>query len=334
MITQIKKLSIVIFIGVIFLFLIQYLINTDFRALGAYLLSSPIILPVLILISLLGHIAGTIAWKLCMTNERDRIGFTELFFVRLVSENLTMFNPTNVIAGDGLKAIFLNRKEVEYQTAAKSVVLSRVLLIVAAVLLMMLSTMYLIVKGTEGLSWLWIIGTIGIGLSITWILLILFFGKKLFLFRVAKFLGQSMFAKWVTEARVEKIKLLNMDLVAYNLSNRKRLFLALDFSVLQWLCGALEFLVILHFFGLSVGPIDAVAIEMGVLGFKTAGSIVPGQIGVEEYGNKVMLALVGVSGVEIWIVVSLLRRARQLFWLATAGLASAALYKKYRVKPV
>lgn len=59
---------------------------------------------------------------------------------------------------------------------------------------------------------------------------------------------------------------------------------------------------------------------MGVIVFKTVGAIVPGQIGVEEYGNKVMLDAIGIVSNEIWLVVTLMRRGRQLFWLLVAGI--------------
>lgn len=54
---------------------------------------------------------------------------------------------------------------------------------------------------------------------------------------------------------------------------------------------------------------------MGVILFKSAGAFVPAQIGVEEYGNKIMLAAIGLPETEIWVSASILRRARQLFWI-------------------
>ena len=59
---------------------------------------------------------------------------------------------------------------------------------------------------------------------------------------------------------------------------------------------------------------------MGVILFKTIGSVVPGQLGIEEYGNKVMLDAIGIKSNEVWLVVSLMRRARQLFWVLVAGI--------------
>jgi hypothetical protein len=69
----------------------------------------------------------------------------------------------------------------------------------------------------------------------------------------------------------------------------------------------------------NISVIDAISMEVGVSLFKSLGAIVPGQIGIEEYGNKIMLDVVAVKGNEIWFVVSLVRRSRQLFWLSVAG---------------
>jgi len=78
--------------------------------------------------------------------------------------------------------------------------------------------------------------------------------------------------------------------------------------------------------------VDAVAVEMGVTLFKSLGAIIPGQIGVEEYGNKVMLDVIGIASNEVWFVVSLVRRARQLFWLAIAGVLFLIISKKNLIK--
>ena len=60
---------------------------------------------------------------------------------------------------------------------------------------------------------------------------------------------------------------------------------------------------------------DALMMELGVMVFKSAGGFIPGQIGVEEYGNKVMLGMLGIPGSEVWVAVSVMRRIRQLAWV-------------------
>jgi hypothetical protein len=91
--------------------------------------------------------------------------------------------------------------------------------------------------------------------------------------------------------------------------------------------GALEFFIVLRMLSVPVVFPDAVAVEMGVIFFKTVGAVVPGQLGIEEYGNKVMLDTIGVHGNEIWLVITLMRRSRQLFWLGIAGIFAIVISK-------
>ena len=86
-------------------------------------------------------------------------------------------------------------------------------------------------------------------------------------------------------------------------------------SCLHWIVGSLEFYFILLFLGVKTTVAKALLVDMGVIVFKSAGAFIPGQIGIEEYGNKVMLGIIGIAGGTIWITVSILRRARQLAWI-------------------
>lgn len=70
---------------------------------------------------------------------------------------------------------------------------------------------------------------------------------------------------------------------------------------------------------------------MGIVLFKTAGVFIPGQIGIEEIGNKIMLGLIGIPDTDIWVTVSILRRSRQLFWIAFGLAAYLIIYKKEKV---
>jgi len=55
--------------------------------------------------------------------------------------------------------------------------------------------------------------------------------------------------------------------------------------------------------------------------FKAIWAFVPGQIGIEEYASKMMLEFVNVPGSGVWITVSILRRARQIFWIGAGFIA-------------
>ncbi|MFT6338741.1 MAG: hypothetical protein ACJATI_005518, partial [Halioglobus sp.] len=114
-------------------------------------------------------------------------------------------------------------------------------------------------------------------------------------------------------------KEINLEAHTFYSHNKGKFFWAFLLSVIHWILGAAEFYLILKVLGFDISVVNAIAIEMGVILFKTIGAIVPGQVGVEEYANKVMLGAVGIAGNEVWLVVSIMRRARQLFWVGIAG---------------
>lgn len=110
--------------------------------------------------------------------------------------------------------------------------------------------------------------------------------------------------------------------------NRRAMFLSFLFCSLHWIVGSLEFYFILLFLGVKTTIAKALLVDMGVIVFKTAGGFIPGQIGVEEYGNKVMLAIIGIAGNTIWITASVLRRARQLCWIVLSFLVYFFYFRK------
>lgn len=323
----------VLFVLAVIAVLTRFLMVTDFSALWEQLKEAPHLLPVLMGISFLGYLCGTIAWQLCLGNEVGKVSTAEMFVFRLVSDNLSIFNPTTIVAGDGLKAILLNKKQVERQNGITSVLLSRVLLIISAVLLMVVSLIYLLVKAEMGQQQtLVIVGFSAGALVLMYFFTRLFLHKNLYLARFIGRLQRTVLSRWLTQDHVDRITEVNQDLVDYYKNFSLKMVGAFLFSVVHWIFGALEFYFILKFFGLPIDVIDAIAVETGVIAFKSLGSVIPGQLGVEEYGNKVMLSAIGVVSNEIWIVVSLLRRGRQVLWLLIAGIASIFLYRKYKIK--
>jgi hypothetical protein len=68
--------------------------------------------------------------------------------------------------------------------------------------------------------------------------------------------------------------------------------------------------------------LDALLVDQGVLVLKSSGAFIPGQLGVEEVANKIMLSIVGIKATGLWVASSIVRRSRQLFWI----IVSAMLY--------
>ncbi len=61
--------------------------------------------------------------------------------------------------------------------------------------------------------------------------------------------------------------------------------------------------------------------EAGVISAKNLFAFIPGQLGIEEYTNHLMLQTIGLKTAGLWLIVSIIRRIRQLFWIGIGGLA-------------
>jgi len=198
--------------------------------------------------------------------------------------------------------------------------LSRILIILSALLLIILSSLYLILGvlgDNQGLPVI-IIALIVIG-GFGYLLARFLLHSKLYLHKAVSKLQARFGNKYISDNLLNSIRDINQEAHIFYSNNKGRFFWAFLLSALHWVLGAAEFYLILKVLGLDISVVNAIAIEMGVILFKTVGAIVPGQVGVEEYANKVMLEAVGIAGNEVWLVVSIMRRARQLFWVGVAG---------------
>jgi uncharacterized protein (TIRG00374 family) len=282
----------------------------------------------LIAVTFIAYLMVTLAWKLSFYRYPGVISTGMLFIIRQIGESLAQINPTNVIAGEALKAMLLKRKRIPYKDSIVSLAISRFLVLFSALSLIMIGV-YLFFDRFR-----FMVGSVPLILTIV----LLFALLILLLYRLGSGKGiLSMPAKLLAALNKrfpdsKKIagsiaKMLEADgeLVDFYKTKKANFFLAFILSFGSWLMGAMEFFVILYLLGLEASFLSCVAIEVGVMVFKALGAFVPGQIGIEEYASKLMLDFVNVPGAGVWITVSILRRARQLFWIGL-GFVALLLY--------
>ena len=247
----------------------------------------------LLLITFVAYIFGTISWQFSLGSYRNIVSLSRLFLIRHLGETVGTFNPTSIVGGDALKAILLRNYNIPEKTVVWSMIFSRGIMIVSQAFLFITlglafvigTASHLTAPANHGKY----SGLCALGL-LRW---------KIVRLKIARFLRE-------------------MPVVLRE--NKRLLMLSFVFAVLHWIAGGLEFYLILKFLGLKVSILQALVVDLGVVVFKAAGAFIPGQLGVEEYGNKIMLIAIGLPSEELWVTVSVLRRARQLFWIVV-GLA-------------
>ena len=290
-----RNLLIASLLIVVSLLIISFVSSIDFNTLKLYLREIPETFAGVFLMSLLNYVCGTFAWLLCMGQEDKKTNIGELFMFKQVGEMLTLFNPTGVVAGDGLKSIYLSGMGISTKEGLASILLSRILVILSGVFLIILSIVYLTIGKAGNISAaLMIVLSVAILIAAGMGLIVLMLSPKLYFARAVDKLREKQPRFSLTETFVKHCYDINLVLHRYSDKHRAKFLTAFSLCAMQWIFGAGEFYMILHSFGFDIHLFDAVAIEMGVIFFKTLGSVIPGQLGVEEYGNKVMLDSVGI----------------------------------------
>jgi len=336
-ITNIVKKYRFYFIGAllltVFALIVRFISNIDFYTLKTYLYQMPEMFLAIIICSFIAYLASSMSWIFCMGDDGKKFSITEIFIYRLIGEMLAVFNPTSIVAGDSLKTSYLYKKGVTKHNALSSVLLSRVLNFLSAIFLVVIASVYFIVfKNKDQKNIYIILAAVSVLIILGYVLSRLLLDKTLFFSKIIRRISIKTGWKFLSENTLTSCYEINATLSCYFHEDRRKFMTAFFLSVIHWIFGALEFYIILRTLGINVSIIDVISVEMGVMLFKTVGSIIPGQLGVEEYGNKVMLNTIGIMSNEIWLVASLARRTRQLFWLGLSGILVLATTKSVHIK--
>lgn len=257
---------------------------------------------------------GVLGWRYCLPKESKAVSGLQLFWIRMIGENIAILNPTSMIGGEAAKIYMLTDLGVNRRQALHSIILSRAIMIISQIFMLSIAGISFLSLTIHAFSWPhfdWLRLAVAVGFLIGLVMVLrgAYFrsGVKKLLYRL-----RLLNFYYRTNSILAELWL---ELRAFYRGNRRAMFLSFLFCCLHWIAGSLEFYFILLFLGVKTTIFKALLVDMGVIVFKSAGGFIPGQIGIEEYGNKVMLSIIGVAGDTIWITASILRRARQLCWI-------------------
>ena len=279
-----------------------FLYNSDIQAIAHNVTLVGFNFCYLILVTFIAQIFGTLSWRSTLP-QNMQVSFKDLFLIRFIGEHIGLINPANFVGGDAFKAYELEKRGVDYKEGISSLVVARTIMIyvqVGVYIVAALIYLYFILNEASLL-----IKSILISIGFILISLAVFIGSSRFF--------ESRLLK--NKGLVKSINSVRSAIKSYYQNQGGRLFMSIFWAVINFLVGAIEMWLICHFIGVNITYLEALVIDQGVLFFKSFAAFIPGQIGVEEYTNKIMLAIVGISSMSVWISVSILRRARQIFWI-------------------
>lgn len=299
-----KKSLIIIVTTCIVVSLVFFLQATDLKMVISLIGKTGYKFCLLLLTTFIAYLFGTISWQFALGEYYKCVSTGKLFLVRHVGEIAGMFNPASVIGGDALKAVMLRAYHIPERRIVWSILFSRAIMVLSQLLLSAATALALVIPhplvAAHELS-----------------------NEK----RSA--LYPLLLVSW--KAVRMKCSAGFRELPAMLKENKRMLVFSFFFALLHWFFGGLEFYLILKFLGLKVSILKALVVDLGVVLFKAAGAVIPGQLGIEEYGNKIMLLAIGIPGEEVWVTASILRRARQLFWIAFGIAVYFLIFKKRKI---
>jgi len=268
----------------------------------------------ILVISTLAYTLATVGWLYCMNKGSFFRQFKLFFLVRLLGETLGILNPTGIVGGDAFKAYLLKDKAIPSDTIIPSVITSRALLWVSFLLVSVVSILIALTLGSKHFILL---------LSNFFVFLFAAGTLTYLLFRpngvssVYNKLSRVFRWKYLLDKR-QQVENYNKVIRTLWLDKKKYVILAIIAFSLHYFFGALEFWYILSCLNIDISIGSALVLEVGTSLVRSLMLFIPGQIGVEEYSNKMFLELVGVNQTGVWVTVSLIRRVRQLIWIILA----------------
>lgn len=290
--------------------------KTDIRALADQIGAIGWRFSLVIAVTAAAQLLAVIAWYLSFLQKVRFSGVPLLFVIRLIGESLAQVNPTNIIAGETLKAVLLKKRlGVNYRDGGVSIVLSRIMIVLGSAFLLAVGAIAILeLFDVPGLRMISISACALTLLLFLYIFYTLRSGHGIFLvFAKAAHAALGRFA-FVTKA-VAYLREIDADLVIFYRKKRAHFYGAFALSVLHRVVGSLEYYVILSALGIDVSIYACVLFDTASMLIRSAGFFIPAQVGLEEFGNKLMFTLVNIPGGETWLTVSLVRRARQIFWI-------------------
>jgi len=279
---------------------------------------------IVLAISCLAYLLATLGWMYCLRGMPKLRKFGSYFLIRQIGESLSMINPTGVVGGDAAKA-YLNKGNSTTDENASSVLGSRGLLWISY-LFVCLIALFLYLSLDDKINWT-IVSILLVVLCLSIFLLFkLFFGNRF----LSRFIGLSskLSSSIKLQDLLDKFSKIGEQLRSLWLSYPGNILMAIIFFTLHYICGALEFRYILSSIDIEIGLYSALVLEVGTSMIRSLALFVPGQVGIEEYSNKMFLQLVGVNDEGVWVSVSIIRRARQLFWILFSVGAYFLFYHK------
>jgi uncharacterized protein (TIRG00374 family) len=244
--------------------------------------------------------------------------FWRIFNIRLVGEFFNNVTPAGGMGGEPVKAMILKRRYgVGFKAGAASLLIGKTVNMIALVIFLAVGFFFIIESEKTPILYKTVGGT---GLAVFALSIVAFFviQRGRFTSRLCAWLS-SLPGGYRIAHRVEQIREFDDMLVKFYSQHKKRFLMGVVLALINWLLGIAEVWAISWYLGHPISFTDAWIIEAAIQLVRTAVFIMPASIGVQE-GTFLLFYAAITGSAELGMAVALVRRGRELVWLAWGAL--------------
>jgi len=260
-----------------------------------------------------GFQADVFSWHLTFRSIAISAAWTlRLWLVNMVGEALNIVAPFGSLGGEPFKGLLLKRHYgVSFADGAASLLLIQTVNSLAQVPFVLVGVALMIRRGVLPLA-LETVATIACATIAAFMTLVVLGLHGRWLSCLPQWLEPRRWGH-LLDAVQQAAKSIEEQLAVFVRQRPLRFAIAVLFAFGNWLCGAIELFLILHFLGRAIGFADCWLIEAVVVLVRSSTFFVPGHIGVQDSAITLLCGLLAGS-LEVGFTVALIRRARELSW--------------------
>lgn len=264
----------------------------------------------------------TLGWRYAFAY--DRVPFTRLMAARMAGEAVSVLTSVVPIGGDAVK-VWLLRPHTPYRESVASVIVAKTTITLSQALFLLIGVAVALALSVDS----------RLVTAMLWLLLVEVIGVGGFVFvQVAGLLsrGAGLLARFGKRRALESVENLDRALQDFYRQHWWRFVLSVGFHLLGWLLGVLETWLFLQALAIPASLATATVVETLGSAVRFATFFMPGSLGALEGANTGAFAALG-YGAQAGLAFSLLRRLRQVVWIALGGLVFLVARGRARLAP-
>ena len=278
----------------------------------------------ILLPSILMYLLDAWGWRFTLGRHAAGVGFGRLLAIRTAGEVVNMTTPTAYMGGEPLKAYMLQRYGVPLVEGLASVVTAKTTMTLAQIAFILLGIAIAVVAPPPSFHLPGLAAALSVVLLLIGTLLFVAVQRHGLFTGLLALLRRCRLRIPALEAREEKLRDLDRSIQDFYRRDRRAFLWSCGAFFLGWLAEALEVYAILFFLGPPPTALAAISICAFAVLIKGGTFIIPASIGAQEGGNLLLVMAYGYSEVA-GITFALLRRVRELVWIAVGLLCLLAL---------